>query len=130
VENLVTKRYRLNADHVAGTFGEVKQRLLEDAAFRLEWESRRMAAEIGKLTRKMRKEAGLSQAQLAERMGVSQPFVARMETNPDRVPTLDTVARVAEACGRRMVLSFEKDDPHVSHEHEHEHEHELTLTAA
>jgi len=48
-----------------------------------------------------RKHAGMSQAELARRAGLSQPVVARLE-DPDHNPTLDTLERVAAALGTRL----------------------------
>lgn len=43
-----------------------------------------------------RKKLGLTQADLAERLGVRQPYVSALESGT-RKPTLDTIARLAEA---------------------------------
>ncbi|EMW0868156.1 helix-turn-helix transcriptional regulator [Klebsiella quasipneumoniae subsp. similipneumoniae] len=45
-----------------------------------------------------REQAGLTRAQVAQRMGVSAPTVSRMEANITRT-SLDTLARYALACG-------------------------------
>lgn len=45
-----------------------------------------------------RHHAGLTRAQVAQRMGVSAPTVSRMETNVTRA-SLDTLTRYALACG-------------------------------
>jgi predicted RNase H-like HicB family nuclease/DNA-binding XRE family transcriptional regulator len=52
-----------------------------------------------------RQAAGLSQAELAARVGVSQQQIAKLE-NPDENPTLRTVARVSKALGLEMSISF------------------------
>jgi DNA-binding XRE family transcriptional regulator len=57
--------------------------------------------------RSARKIGGFTQAQLAQRIGVTQSRVAQMETiDPERVspPELLTLARVAHACGRQLKL--------------------------
>lgn len=57
------------------------------------------------LIRGARKRAGLSQAELAERAGTSQPAIARYETG--RVePDLSTLSRLATACGFRLELAL------------------------
>jgi HTH-type transcriptional regulator/antitoxin HipB len=53
-----------------------------------------------------RQEAGLTQAELAERAGVSQPMVAKLE-RPDYNPTLDTLEKVAQALGVKLRISLE-----------------------
>jgi DNA-binding XRE family transcriptional regulator/predicted RNase H-like HicB family nuclease len=50
-----------------------------------------------------RQDAGLSQSQLAERAGVSQQQIAKLE-NPDENPTLGTLRKVAEALGLQLTL--------------------------
>ena len=103
----MTNRVVVDPRYVGDTLEEAKRKLLEDPAFRLEWESRATAAAIARRVQRLRTAAGLSQAELANRLGVSQPLIARLESeHPDRVPTFDTVARIAEACGRRLVVSF------------------------
>ena len=55
------------------------------------------------LVRQARRRAGLSQAELASRAGVSQPAVARVESGRHR-PSLATLERLLSACGERLVL--------------------------
>lgn len=50
-----------------------------------------------------RQDAGLSQAELAKRLGVSQQAVAKVE-HPDANPTADTLLRVAAALGMSLTL--------------------------
>lgn len=52
-----------------------------------------------------RKQAGLTQAEVARRTGLSQPVVARLE-DPDHNPTLDTLERVAAALGTRLEVGL------------------------
>jgi DNA-binding XRE family transcriptional regulator/predicted RNase H-like HicB family nuclease len=51
-----------------------------------------------------RMDAGLSQAQLAQLVGVSQQQIAKLE-NPDENPTLRTVVKVFEALGLDVDIS-------------------------
>ena len=56
---------------------------------------------------KARHEAGLSQAQVAELMGTQAPSVARLERSlatGKHSPSIATLRKYAEACGRRLVL--------------------------
>jgi transcriptional regulator with XRE-family HTH domain len=57
----------------------------------------------GSLLRAARLDAGLTQAQLAERLGLTQPAVAKLE-RPDANPTVATLDRALRATGRRLVV--------------------------
>lgn len=52
-----------------------------------------------------RRAAGLTQAQLARRAGVSQQQIAKLE-HPDANPTVGTLARVARALGAELVVGL------------------------
>lgn len=56
-----------------------------------------------------RQEAGLTQAQVAERMGTQPPAVARLEralATGKHSPSIATLRKYAKACGRRLVLDL------------------------
>lgn len=56
---------------------------------------------------KARQEAGLTQAQLAQRMGTHAPAVARLERSlatGKHSPSIATLRRYAKACGKRLLL--------------------------
>lgn len=52
-----------------------------------------------------RNRAGLTQQQLAQRMGTTQPVVARLESGRGR-PSMRTLDRLAQATGSRLLISF------------------------
>jgi predicted transcriptional regulator len=54
-----------------------------------------------------RNRAGLTQQELAIRMGTIQPAVARLESGRTR-PSIRTLERLAEATGSRLVIGFER----------------------
>jgi transcriptional regulator with XRE-family HTH domain len=58
----------------------------------------------GQLIREARVGAGLSQAQLGRRLGVSQPAVARLEKAGDGI-AVDTLRRTLGALGRDLELA-------------------------
>ncbi len=54
-----------------------------------------------------RQEAGLTQAQVAERMGTQAPAVARLEralATGKHSPSVATLRKYVKACGKRLVL--------------------------
>jgi transcriptional regulator with XRE-family HTH domain len=54
----------------------------------------------------VRNRAGLTQEELARKMGTTQPVVARLESGRAR-PSMRTLDRLAEATGSRLLISFE-----------------------
>jgi transcriptional regulator with XRE-family HTH domain len=60
---------------------------------------------IGYLLLKARASAGLTQEQLAERIGTSQPTVARWEGGK-QLPSLRSLIRIAEATGFQLTLGL------------------------
>lgn len=56
---------------------------------------------------KARQQAGLTQAQVAERMGTQAPAVARLEralASGKHSPSVATLRKYVKACGKRLVL--------------------------
>jgi DNA-binding XRE family transcriptional regulator len=56
---------------------------------------------------KARQEAGLTQSQVAERMGTQAPAVARLEralASGKHSPSIATLRKYVKACGKRLVL--------------------------
>ena len=90
------------------THDEVIARLMRRPGVRKEFE--RIEREDGALLDillKARQEAGLSQAQVAERMGTQAPAVARLERAPatgKHSPSLATLRKYAHACGKKLSL--------------------------
>jgi transcriptional regulator with XRE-family HTH domain len=64
------------------------------------------------LLRDARRRAGLTQAALARRLGVSQAAVAKLES-PRANPTLDTLDRTLWATGHRLTLEASPRRPGV-----------------
>ncbi len=58
------------------------------------------------LVRNARRTAGLTQTQLARRLGTTQPVIARLE-RPTANPTVRTLERALQATGQRLVLTAE-----------------------
>jgi DNA-binding XRE family transcriptional regulator len=90
------------------THDQMVKTLLRRPAVRAEVE--RIEREEGELLDaflKARHEAGLSQAQVAERMGTHAPAIARLERSlatGKHSPSLATLRKYADACGKQLVL--------------------------
>jgi transcriptional regulator with XRE-family HTH domain len=66
---------------------------------------------LGQLIYDLRTAAGLSQRALAERMGTTQSVISRLEEGGGAKNRLDTLARVATALDRHLVVSFPEKVP-------------------
>lgn len=62
-----------------------------------------MTAAADQLIRKARLKAGLTQRQVARRLGVTQPVIARLE-QPGSNPTVETLEQVLRACDHTLDL--------------------------
>jgi len=90
------------------THDQIVKKLMRRPGVRAEVEriEREEAALLDALL-KARQEAGLTQAQVAERMGTQAPAVARLERSlatGKHSPSIATLRRYVRACGKRLVL--------------------------
>lgn len=72
-----------------------------------------LAVHSEQLIRKSRLEDGVTQAELARRLGTTQSAIARLET-PGGNPRLATLERALEALGRRLEISAPRSDVDVA----------------
>ena len=61
---------------------------------------------LGQLIYDLRTRAGLSQRELADKMGTTQSVISRLEEGGGAKNRIDTLARVATALDRHLILSF------------------------
>ena len=76
-------------------------------AFREAWERARPRHAFRRALIGARIAAGLTQKELAERIGATQPAIARLERG-ERLPTVETLYRLAKALGVDFVISEEE----------------------
>ncbi len=80
---------------------KLRSQLLTDSDVRAEYDRLGpIFAVVGEMI-EARQEAGLTQAEVASRMGTSQSVVARLEA-ARHMPTFDLVARYAAGLGQRL----------------------------
>lgn len=82
-------------------YAEVKARLLADPQTQAAYDALEPAFQIARL----RIEAGLTQAQLAELVGTKQPSIARLERGQTQ-PTIAFLRKLGAALGRRLEITF------------------------
>jgi transcriptional regulator with XRE-family HTH domain len=75
----------------------------DSAAARAAAQNEERVSQFRELVFRLRTEAGLTQAELAQRMGTTQSAIARIEGGGSR-PTLETLERLAAAVGKEFVV--------------------------
>lgn len=90
------------------THDQIVKKLMKRPGVRAEVERlEREETALLDLLLKARQEAGLTQAQVAERMGTQAPAVARLEralATGKHSPSVATLRKYVKACGKRLVL--------------------------
>ena len=84
---------------------ELTNELMQDAAFRKEDEALQPERDITMSLVRARKEAGLTQAELSAKTGISQADISRLE-NGTRNPSLALLNRIAEAVNSTLRIEF------------------------
>lgn len=81
------------------TFETFRKEQLKDDLLRKEYEELEPEFELAKEVIALRKTLNLTQKQLADQMGTSQPAIARLESGNYRNVSLSFVRRLADALG-------------------------------
>ena len=84
-------------------FGKLKARLLANPRVRAEYDALAPEFEIAAELLKARQRAGLSQSELAAKMGTSQSTIARLESG-QTLPRTKTLLRFAKATGSKFQI--------------------------
>jgi ribosome-binding protein aMBF1 (putative translation factor) len=85
---------------------ELHKRWMKEPKYRRTYAALEEEFEVARAVIAARSRAGLTQAELAQRMGTTQPAVARMESGRIQ-PSLQTLHRLAQATGSRLMIRFE-----------------------
>lgn len=83
-----------------------RRRARASAAYRAEQQRLAQFEELARLVIKHRAALGLSQKELAHRVGTSHSAISRLESGRHKT-SVETLQRVAEALGVRFVFGFE-----------------------
>lgn len=65
-----------------------------------------LAMQLAETVYRARESAGLTQAELARRMGTTQSAIAAIEAGA-RTPTVELLERLARACGGRLTIRID-----------------------
>jgi ribosome-binding protein aMBF1 (putative translation factor) len=93
----------------------VERRRRKSTAYRKSFARTLHQIDLALLVREMREDAGLTQVQLARRVGTTQSVIARLEDAEYTGHSLTMLERIATACGVALKLHAEKK-PHFNRE--------------
>ncbi|WP_165312564.1 helix-turn-helix domain-containing protein [Vibrio ziniensis] len=83
----------------------LKNKSLENTEVKAEYDSLEAEFKLISTLLAMRASAGLTQLQVAERMGTRESNISRLEQGTGN-PTIKTLMKYAQACGCELSLSF------------------------
>lgn len=83
------------------SYKQVKDTLLQDEKTKSLYLTEKRVEELQSLLKELRQNSGLTVSQVAERMGVTQPAVSKLEKNASRASFV-TLQRYAQACGAEL----------------------------
>ena len=87
---------------------------LKNSKFRTIFEEELKALEVGVALARERRKRGLSQEQIASRMGTSAPQLSRTEHSPERA-NMKTLMRYADAMDMELFLVLRPKPPKSTH---------------
>jgi len=85
-------------------YRELLQEEMKNPEFKKAWDELELEHRVADLLIKLRSEAGLTQAELAEKIGTTQSAIARMESGKV-LPKLDNLYKIAKICGKTLELT-------------------------
>jgi transcriptional regulator with XRE-family HTH domain len=91
------------------THNELKKLALKRTGVKAEYDALSSEFDLLQQMLRARTKAGLSQAEVATRMGTKAPAITRLESslgNRKHSPSLDTIKRYAEAVGCQLEIKF------------------------
>jgi ribosome-binding protein aMBF1 (putative translation factor) len=80
---------------------------LKDPVVRKSFEEEGVTALVAIAVAKLREKAGLSQKMLADKIGVTQQVISRLEHPGKSNMTLSTLSKVASALGKQLTVRFQ-----------------------
>ena len=87
-------------------FSEYRDKKLQDPEFKREYDALESEFDIIQALIDARRQSGLTQKELAERTGIHQADISKLE-NGTANPSIRTLRRLADGMGMKMKLVFE-----------------------
>ena len=90
---------------MADDFEEYLAEQLKDPEFKKAWDDEEAEFQLRLAIIDARAETGMTQAQLAEKTGINQRMISRIQTG-NANPTLRTIDRIARGFGKQLQIRF------------------------
>ncbi|EKO4043348.1 helix-turn-helix transcriptional regulator [Salmonella enterica] len=84
-------------------YSEVKAKALQNPDVMAAYLAEKKEEELQELLSDLRRRAGINSTQVAERMGITQPAVSKLEKNASKA-SVSTLERYAAACGASIKI--------------------------
>ncbi len=87
------------------SFEEMKDDMLKDEEFKIEYEKLKPRYEAIEQIIRARKEQNITQAELAKRVGTQKSNISRLESG-NYNPSLDFLVKIAESLGKKISVTL------------------------
>ncbi len=78
---------------------------MKDPAFKKEWDASELEYQLMMMVLKARNEQHLTQSELAERTGIRQSNISRIEKG-QALPSITTLSKIAHGLGKQLQIRF------------------------
>ena len=86
-------------------FDKYLKEQMENPAFKQEWDNGEMEHQLMVMVLKARSEQNLTQSELAERIGIRQSNISRIEKG-QAMPSIATLNKIAHGLGKQLQIKF------------------------
>jgi ribosome-binding protein aMBF1 (putative translation factor) len=97
----------MGADMRGRTLNEYISEQMKNAEFKKAWDSLNTEFELLESIIEARERAGITQDELAKRIGTTQPAISRLERGGFNKATVGTLHKIAEALDAKLVIKIE-----------------------
>lgn len=92
---------------IKGTFKKHLNESMKNPEFKKAWHELDTEFELLESMIKAREKAGLTQAELAQKIGTKQPALSRLERGAFKKATVETLKKIADALDMQLVVKLQ-----------------------
>lgn len=91
--------------HLMDDFDKYLDEQLQNPEFKKEWDENELEYQLMMMILKARNEQNLTQSELAERTGIRQSNISRIEKG-QALPSISTLCKIARGLGKQLQIKF------------------------